>query len=79
MKRLAAFAVNSLSISLPIGGYDTHSNLNAIFNTRTEELNAAVDAFVKEMKIQGIWDESITVVAATEFSRTLTTNTGAGR
>jgi uncharacterized protein (DUF1501 family) len=53
--------------------------LNAIFNTRTEELNAAVDAFVKEMKIQGIWDESITVVAATEFSRTLTTNTGAGR
>jgi len=39
--------------------------LNALFNTQTEQLNAAVDAFVEEMKIQGIWNESITVVAAT--------------
>jgi uncharacterized protein (DUF1501 family) len=61
------------------GGYDTHSNLLSLFNSRTEDLDAAIDAFVAEMKIQGIWDEGITVVACTEFSRTLTTNTGAGR
>lgn len=58
-------------------GYDTHTNLNTNFDGLTERLNAAVDAFVTEMKDQNKWD-SVTVVAVSEFARTLTTNSGSG-
>ena len=58
-------------------GYDTHTNLNTNFDGLTERLNAAVDAFVTEMKDQNKWG-SVTVVAVSEFARTLTTNSGSG-
>ena len=40
------------------------------------EANAALQCFINDMKLQGIW-EDVTIVSASEFGRTLTSN-GAG-
>ena len=45
-------------------GYDTHSDMLNRLDKQTLELDAAVDAFVTEMKEQHLWDD-ITVVVAT--------------
>jgi uncharacterized protein (DUF1501 family) len=42
------------------------------------DLNESIQAFIDEIKLQGLWND-VTVVAVTEFARTLTTNTGSGR
>ena len=60
-------------------GYDTHTDLEGSLDSLLEDLNASVEAFVTEMKDQGIWNEGITIVTVSEFARTLTPNTGAGR
>lgn len=59
------------------GGYDMHSNLLANFENRAMDLNESIQAFIDEIKLQGLWND-VTVVAVTEFARTLTTNTGSG-
>eukprot|EP00984_Skeletonema_dohrnii_P036548 scaffold37625_cov250-Skeletonema_dohrnii-CCMP3373.AAC.1 len=59
------------------GGYDTHSNMQANLVTRFTELNTALEAFVAEVKVQGLWDD-VTVVQFSEFARTLDPNTGDG-
>jgi uncharacterized protein (DUF1501 family) len=60
------------------GGYDTHSNMQTNVANRFIELNAALDAFVTEVRdVQGIWDH-ITVVQFSEFARTLDPNSGDG-
>lgn len=59
------------------GGYDTHSDLATFFNMLTTELNEGVDQFKKEMDYQGRWND-VTIVMVSEFSRTLTENSGQG-
>mmetsp|Transcript_2571 Transcript_2571/g.3796 ORF Transcript_2571/g.3796 Transcript_2571/m.3796 type:complete len:532 (+) Transcript_2571:492-2087(+) len=59
------------------GGYDTHSNMQANLVTRFTELNTALEAFVAEVKVQGLWPH-VTVVQFSEFARTLDPNTGDG-
>ena len=53
-------------------------NLGTSLDSLTQDLDNAINSFVTEMKIQGIWDDGITVVGLSEFGRTLTTNTGEG-
>ena len=59
-----------------IGGFDSHSNAFETLEDRFPEINAALDSFVQEMKLQGVW-QNVTIVTASEFARTLTSN-GAG-
>ena len=59
-----------------IGGLDTHDSVGTVLNEALEEVNDAIDLFVKEMKAQGKWDD-VTIIAASEFARTITSN-GAG-
>lgn len=48
------------------------------FENRAMDLNESIQSFIDEIKIQGLWND-VTVVAVTEFARTLTENTGSGR
>lgn len=59
------------------GGYDTHSDMQMNLVDKFTTLNAALEAFVAEMKAQGLW-ESVTLVQFSEFARTLDPNTGDG-
>ena len=59
------------------GGYDTHSNMQINLVNKFTELNAALEAFVAEVKQQGLWN-SVTLVQFSEFARTLDPNTGNG-
>lgn len=59
------------------GGWDTHTQQLTADATLIPELNAAIDAFTKEMKAHGFWDD-VVVVGTSEFARTLTINGSAG-
>jgi len=59
-----------------LGGFDTHNSLQETVQTKFELINAALDAFVTEMKAMGLW-ESVAVLTASDFARTMGSN-GAG-
>lgn len=56
-----------------LGGFDAHSEVIDSLDTSFVEINAALSAFVSEMKSLGVWDQ-ITLQSMSEFGRTLTTN-----
>ena len=56
-----------------LGGFDTHSNVKDTVDSKMKEMDACVKAFVDELKAQGLWD-SVTIVTASDFARTLTSN-----
>ena len=56
-----------------LGGFDTHSDNGPKFTELMTETNAAIKCFVEEMKKQGVWQD-ITIVTASEFGRTMTSN-----
>jgi cullin-associated NEDD8-dissociated protein 1 len=58
-----------------MGAFDTHGSFTE-FGNNMQILDSAIEAFVKEMKIQGVWEDVVLVVAS-EFGRTLRSN-GAG-
>jgi uncharacterized protein (DUF1501 family) len=58
-----------------MGAFDTHGSFTE-FGNNMQILDSAIEAFVKEMKIQGVW-ENVVLVVASEFGRTLRSN-GAG-
>ena len=55
------------------GGYDTHSDNGVTLTALLKEVDDAIGCFAIEMKSQGVWDD-VTVVSASEFGRTLTSN-----
>ena len=55
--------------------YTKHSDKNIAFDILGEQLNNGLEAFVTEMKNQGMWDK-ITIVGVSEFGRTLSENSG---
>ena len=55
-----------------IGGFDAHSSLGAL-GEQFEQINAAVRAFVTEVKRQGAWDQ-VVLLQASEFGRSLKSN-----
>merc|ERR1719330_583256 len=60
-----------------ISGFDTHGSQEGALSTLLKEINGALNAFVKEMKSQQLWDD-VAVVFVSEFGRTLRANTGNG-
>jgi cullin-associated NEDD8-dissociated protein 1 len=56
-----------------LDGFDTHSDNGPAFAALASEFDEALDCFKKEMIAQGMWD-SVVVVQASEFGRTLTSN-----
>ena len=59
------------------GGWDSHLNQATALQDIIPELNAAIDSFVKEIKAMGLWND-VVLVCASEFGRTLTSNSGSG-
>ena len=57
------------------GGYDTHSDVDLNLINNFGRINAALQAFVGELKVLNLWN-STTVVQFSEFARTLDPNTG---
>jgi uncharacterized protein (DUF1501 family) len=62
---------------VPLGSWDHHSDLKVSLSANFIKLNEALTAFSNEMKAQGQWN-TVTVVLTSEFSRTLTANSGKG-
>lgn len=58
-------------------GWDTHLDQNVQLPPKMRDLNSCIDAFKKEMKLQGLWD-NVVFVMASDFGRTLTPNAGSG-
>jgi uncharacterized protein (DUF1501 family) len=52
---------------------DTHNDLHEDNGALHTALDDALDAFSREMKAQGVWD-NVTVVTTSDFGRTLTSN-----
>ena len=59
------------------GGYDTHDDVDVRLVENFNEINAAMQAFVAELKVLGLWQSTV-VVQFTEFARTLNPNSGSG-
>ena len=56
-----------------LGGFDTHQVLEEDLSALHQEMNAGIGQLSDEMKAQGLW-EQVTIVTASEFGRTLTSN-----
>jgi len=59
------------------GGYDTHANVDATLIDNFSGINAAMQAFVDELKLLNLWENTV-VVQFSEFARTLDPNSGSG-
>jgi len=56
-----------------IGGFDTHSDNGPALTALLTQIDDAIGCFKSEMDSQAIWN-NVTIVSASEFSRTLTSN-----
>jgi len=59
------------------GGFDNHGNLAPNLARRFSSMNAAIEAFVTEMKAQGVWDR-VLLATQSDFARTLDPNGNMG-
>ena len=59
-----------------LGGFDTHTSAKEVVQLKLNDINAALTAFVDEMRLRGVWNGTA-VVTASDFARTLDSN-GAG-
>ena len=62
---------------LNMGGYDTHSQVNANLDRLFGEFDAALGPFVDELKDHDLWDCTV-LVETSDFARTLNPNSGDG-
>jgi Protein of unknown function (DUF1501) len=58
-------------------GFDTHSEVKLSLQEKFVELNEALAAFVSELKLLGVRDDSV-ILQTSDFGRTLTENTSGG-
>jgi len=56
-----------------LGGFDTHSDNGPKLTDLLAQVDQSIGCFATEMKGQGVWS-NVTVVSASEFGRTLTSN-----
>ncbi|CAE7202317.1 unnamed protein product [Symbiodinium natans] len=56
-----------------LAGFDTHNEIHEVMDENFDYLNIALEAFVAEMKAQGLFD-AVTMVSSSDFGRTLTSN-----
>lgn len=59
------------------GSFDSHRDLKESHDRLFEQTNNALESFVSEMKNQDLWND-ITLIATSEFGRTLTENGNSG-
>ena len=62
---------------IPFDGFDSHNDVGLSLEKRFEELNDALEAFVTELKLLGVWD-NVTIVQTSDFGRTMSGNSGGG-
>jgi uncharacterized protein (DUF1501 family) len=62
---------------IPFDGFDSHNDVRESLNKRFDELDEALDAFVTELKLLGVWDE-VAIVQTSDFGRTMSGNSGGG-
>ena len=65
------FSMERSAFYTATGGFDTHATVD--ISGLMTDLNDALEVFTKEMKGQGLWND-VTVVVASEFGRTLSSN-----
>jgi len=65
------FDMEASAFYTDIGGWDTHNTVD--LDPLLSRVNEALELFVAELKDQGLWD-STTIVIASDFGRTLTSN-----
>ena len=58
---------------ISIGGWDMHNEVVEALETKLEQVDKAVQLFVGEMRLQGVWD-SVVIQQASEFGRNLASN-----
>ena len=56
-----------------LGGFDTHSDIEATLQERLAWVDNALNSFTTEMRSLGVWDK-VTIQIASEFGRTITSN-----
>lgn len=59
------------------GGFDMHDNMKARLRTNMQGFNYALEAFVKQLKQDNLFD-NVAIVQNSDFARTLTPNNNAG-
>ncbi|HSC53709.1 MAG TPA: DUF1501 domain-containing protein [Phnomibacter sp.] len=74
---LIAGGMNTSVYYVSLGSFDTHVNQAAQQNRLLTELNGAVEAFVKDMKQQGRFDD-VLMMSFSEFGRRVGQNASAG-
>ena len=62
---------------VPFDGFDSHNDVGESLDKRFEELNEALEAFVTELKLIGVWD-NVAIVQTSDFGRTMSGNSGGG-
>ena len=55
--------------------FDTHSSVEENLKNRFIEVNAAIEAFTKELKLMNVWN-NVATVQVSDFARTLNPNSG---
>lgn len=73
MKNRDNFAAKRDVFYTQIGGFDTHSDNGPALTALLTQIDDAIGCFKAEMDSQGIWN-NVTIVTASEFGRTLTSN-----
>ena len=58
---------------IELGGFDNHANVLDNVREKFRDVNAGLEAFVAEMKAQGMWDD-VVLQSSSEFGRTMTSN-----
>ena len=58
---------------MSLGGFDTHSDIEATLQERLAWVDHALNSFTTEMRSLGVWDK-VTIQIASEFGRTITSN-----
>ena len=62
---------------IPMTGFDTHNKVEFKLDTLFLEMNDALAALVKELKLLGVWD-NVAIVQTSDFGRTMSQNSGGG-
>ena len=62
---------------IPFDGFDSHNDVHQSLEKRFEELDEALEAFVTELKLIGVWDD-VAIVQTSDFGRTMSGNSGGG-
>ena len=76
IKARGELGMDRQSFFVEVFGFDTHSDNGDVLNVKFKEINDALENFVSELKLQGVWDD-VVIIEASDFARTITSN-GAG-